>query len=250
MYHDDILRAARQLAQAGGAVGMSEVAERAGVSRATLYRAFPSRRALIEALRSEGVAVAEPPDVERRAMDAMRRLILSAGFDGLTMESVASEGGLSLATVYRRFGDRAGLLRAFMRTHDSRASLVRGLDRRIESREELERVLTAFTETMLAALEEHRPLFLLAFSAPEEIRGAIRRIRDARRGTMAALAAFLRKQMKRGLLPQDDERALAALYMGQLLATAVLLPEIGEALPERRRLAALLVRLFLRGVLR
>lgn len=229
---------------------MSEVAARAGVSRATLYRAFPSRRALLEALRSRGVPVEDRPDVERRALDATRRILLRGGFEGLTMESVASEGKLSLATVYRRFGDRAGLLRAFMRKDEARASLVEALDRRAESREELERVLTAFTEASLAALEEQRPLFLLVLSAPEEIRGAIRGFRDARRGTIAALAAFLAGQMKAGLLLRNDPRALAALYMGQLLSTALFLPEAGEALPPRRQLAALLTGLFLRGVLR
>ncbi len=249
MYQDAIIRAARQLTDGGSPFKMSEVAEKAGVSRATLYRTFPSRRALLEALRSDGVVV-EEPDVERRAMDAMRRVLLRAGFEGLTMESVASDGGLSLATVYRRFGDRAGLLRAFMRHGDGRASLVQVLDRPVRSREDLEQALTSFTETTLAALEELRPLFLLAFSAPEEIRGEIRRIRDARRGTIAALAAFLRKHMKRGLLVEDDERSLAAVYMGELLATALLLPESGEDLPPRPRLAALLARLFLRGVLR
>lgn len=250
MYHDHaILRAARELTRAGNAPNMSEVAARAGVSRATLYRAFPSRNALLDALRSEGVAV-EDPDVERRAIDAMRRLLLRAGFEGLTMESVASEGGLSLATVYRRFGDRAGLLRAFMRHGDRRASLVQALDGPVRNRDDLEQALTAFTESMLAALEEHRPLFLLAFSAPEAIRGEIRRMRDARRGTISALAAFLRRNMKRGLLAEGNERTLAALYMGELLATALLLPESGEELPPRPHIAASMVRLFLGGVLR
>ena len=248
MYRDAIVGAARRLARTGSAIRMSEVAARAGVSRATLYRAFPSRRALLEALRGEGVAVAEPPDVERRAVQAVGRVLLRAGFGGLTMESVAAEGELSLATVYRRFGDRAGLLHAFMRSSDERESLTAELQRGLPGPEEMERSLVAFTESTLAALGEHRALFLLALSAPEEVRGEIRRIRAERRGTVAALAAFLREGMKSGLLRQDDERTLAALYMGQLLAAALLLPEVGEALPPRRDLAARLVRTFLAGV--
>ena len=251
MHQDAILRAARRIASAGGTLRMSSVAAKAGVSRATLYRAFSSRRALLEALQGEGVALAEPPDAERRVMDAMRRLLLREGFGGLTMEAVAAEAGASLATVYRRFGDRAGLLRAFARVgDDARASIASSLQGRIASREELRQALLRFTESSLSALEEHRPLFLLAFSAPGEIRAAIRRVRDARRGAVAALAAFLDAQMKAGLLRQDDARALAALYVGQLLATALLLPEVGEALPPASRVAPLLVRTLLEGLYR
>lgn len=57
--------AATVLAEQGGAANMADVAEAAGVGRATLYRYFPSRDDLIQAL--VGAAL---DDAERRVADA------------------------------------------------------------------------------------------------------------------------------------------------------------------------------------
>jgi AcrR family transcriptional regulator len=57
--------AAHVLAEHGSNANMAEVAAAAGVSRATLYRYYPSREALLEALAAEAVA-----DAGRRIADA------------------------------------------------------------------------------------------------------------------------------------------------------------------------------------
>jgi AcrR family transcriptional regulator len=59
-----ILRAARELFAEAGDVAMYEVARRAGVGQATLYRNFPGRRALATALFAEHLA-----DLERLAAE-------------------------------------------------------------------------------------------------------------------------------------------------------------------------------------
>jgi AcrR family transcriptional regulator len=54
--HDTILAIAREaFAEGGRAVSMAEVARRAGLGMATLYRNFPDRQALLEALYLENV---------------------------------------------------------------------------------------------------------------------------------------------------------------------------------------------------
>ncbi|MDX6740885.1 helix-turn-helix domain-containing protein [Actinocorallia sp. A-T 12471] len=59
---------------------------------------------------------APPPlraDAERnrvRLLDAAFRLMSQGGVANLTMEAVAAEAGVGKGTVFRRFGDRAGLL--------------------------------------------------------------------------------------------------------------------------------------------
>ncbi len=165
------------------------------------------------------------------------------------MEAVATEAGVSLATLYRCFRDRVGLLRAFVQRRSRRAAVRAHLEVPIASEADLEHALVAFTETALGALEEGRALFRLVFAAPDEIRDVLRRVRDAPRGTVAALACFLTAQMEAGRLRHSDAGTLAAAYMGQLVSFAVLFPGAGEALPPRPELARTLARTFLRGVL-
>jgi len=52
-----------------------------------------------------------------RILEAARRLLAERGPDGLTMDAVACEAGVGKGTVFRRFGDRAGLAEALVDDH-------------------------------------------------------------------------------------------------------------------------------------
>lgn len=52
--------------------------------------------------------------------DAARERFVAAGFEGLSMEGVAAAAGVSKLTVYRVFGDRAGLLAAVVELESQR----------------------------------------------------------------------------------------------------------------------------------
>jgi TetR/AcrR family transcriptional regulator, mexJK operon transcriptional repressor len=53
-----------------------------------------------------------PPDPEKRRaiLAATRAVFLRAGAGGLSIEAVALDAGVSKVTIYKQFGDRAGLL--------------------------------------------------------------------------------------------------------------------------------------------
>ncbi|GAA0970474.1 helix-turn-helix domain-containing protein [Actinocorallia libanotica] len=64
----------------------------------------------------------------RRILDAAARLIADEGVDALSVHAVAEAAGVGVGTLYRRFGDRAGLARALLDDRERRLqeSLLRG----------------------------------------------------------------------------------------------------------------------------
>jgi AcrR family transcriptional regulator len=98
--HEDLLTAARDtFAEQGTDASLREVARRAGVSIATLYRHFPTREALLEALLRHGFDVLRAraadllaaPDSGQALATWMRELaVASARYEGLPASVMAA----------------------------------------------------------------------------------------------------------------------------------------------------------------
>jgi AcrR family transcriptional regulator len=88
------------------------IASAAGVSRTTVYRAFPSRAKLLHALE-----VQPEPDTRQRVMDASIRMLRLQSLKDLSMDELASEAGVSRANLYRLFPGKAALFRAILLTY-------------------------------------------------------------------------------------------------------------------------------------
>ena len=95
-----------------GDVPLDDIARRAGVSRATLYRRIGSRATLDDAVRAAGVDPGGRPAVQERALTAAAALIAEEGLGMLTLEAIAARAECSLPALYDRFGNREGLLTA------------------------------------------------------------------------------------------------------------------------------------------
>jgi AcrR family transcriptional regulator len=111
-----LLEAASALVSAGdGSAGVDDIAARAGVSKATLYRYFPSKQALLDALAAEtGVTAADQDAGDRRTqiVQAALRLIARQGLRATTVEQIAEAAGISPATVFWHFKKRDDLITA------------------------------------------------------------------------------------------------------------------------------------------
>jgi AcrR family transcriptional regulator len=112
------------------------------------------------------IAAAEPPR-ERADAARNRRLLLSAawklferhGVEGLTMDAVAREAGVGKGTVFRRFGDKSGLVSALLddRERELQQHLLSGPAPLGPGAPDDERVL-AFAGAYLAYLQTHLEL--------------------------------------------------------------------------------------------
>ena len=91
---------------------MGQVAQAAGVSRASFYRAFDSRRALLEALEIE-----PQPGAKERIVEAAMEMVGTDSLAALSMDELAVRAGVSRATLYRLFPGKSALLTSLLRTY-------------------------------------------------------------------------------------------------------------------------------------
>jgi AcrR family transcriptional regulator len=103
------MREATRLLESGDQPSVNRIAEAAGLSRTTIYRIFPSRAALLDALE-----VAPEPDTRSRVLEAALRLLASRSLADLTMDELAVEAGVSRANLYRLFPGKSALFKAIL----------------------------------------------------------------------------------------------------------------------------------------
>jgi AcrR family transcriptional regulator len=119
-----VLAAARAGLGAGERLALAAVAARAEVSRATVYRIFGSRAALLEALQ-----VQPDPDARERVLAAAMGLVGSRGLADLSMDELAVAAGVSRASLYRLFPGKAAVFRELLRAFSPMETVLRLLER-------------------------------------------------------------------------------------------------------------------------
>lgn len=142
-----------------------------------------------------------------KLLDAAARLIAEHGAAGVTMEAVAAAAQVGKGTVFRRFGDRNGLLTALL-DHSERqfqAAFISGPPPLGPGAPPVER-LRAFGTAVLRRTLDQLDLMLAA-----EPSGERRFAAAPRRALHAHIAMLLRQQV-----PQADSELLAHTLMGYL----------------------------------
>jgi AcrR family transcriptional regulator len=89
-----------------------QLAAAAGVSRATFYRAFETREALLEALDLQ-----PEPGARDRILDVALKLVGAHGLNALSMDDLATQAGVSRATLYRLFPGKPALFTSLVHAY-------------------------------------------------------------------------------------------------------------------------------------
>jgi AcrR family transcriptional regulator len=202
---------------------MDQLATRAGVSRATLYRLFGSQQHLLHEL-----GLQPPPTVRSRLLDTALELVGRHGLAELAMDELAAAAGVSRATLYRLFPGKEALFAELVRSFSPFEPIAAVLDS-MGDRPPAE-VIPAVAQAMAAAMEGHiglllQLLFELSRSDPDP-NGGHRTSDGAVQGmrTLPLVAGYLDQQMAAGRLRRMDPvlamQALAGPIVMHLLMPA------------------------------
>jgi AcrR family transcriptional regulator len=204
-------------------LSMDELATRAGVSRATLYRLFGNQQHLLGEL-----GLQPPPTVRSRILDTALELVGRHGLAELSMDELAATAGVSRATLYRLVPGKealfAELVRRFSPFEPIAAVLETAGDRPPAE------VIPAIAQAMAAAMDGHiglllQLLFEVSRSDPDRHGGADAN-QDAAQAmrTLPLVAGYLDQQMAAGRLRRMDPvlamQALAGPIVMHLLMQA------------------------------
>lgn len=243
---EKIVQAAETLLNdVGDGFTMEQLEARAEVSRATIYRRVGSKRALLERLvRDQGVEREASTDVRTRVLAAARTVFGRRGLVAATMEQIAEEAGVGVATVYRHFGDKDGLTRAFIDETTPRTT-VRAVA--LHPTDDVEADLLTIVGATLRFFFDNRDLLRLVFMGSDTERRYLESLRERSDSTLGRLTDYFEAQRSSGRVKGDGEAAEMALaLLGMVLAFAVIGPlHYATDLERPQRVSRLIVTLFL-----
>jgi AcrR family transcriptional regulator len=203
-----ILVAAGQRLASDPRAPIGDIADAAGLSRATLYRYFPSRAELLVALELE-----PDPDMSDRILVAAAELVGRDGLRNLSMDELASVAGVSRASVYRLFPGKPALFSALVR----RFSPFEAVERTLAEMGDRppDEVLPAVARAAALAVEPRigiarSLLFEVTSGAPEAVEGAA----PVLRRMLEALGGYLAGQVARGRLRPIHPLLAAQAFIG------------------------------------
>ncbi|MEO1168055.1 MAG: TetR/AcrR family transcriptional regulator [Pseudomonadota bacterium] len=162
------------------------------------------------------------PTDERKTeaiIDAAREAFFGEGYSAASIERIAEHAGVSKVTIYKRFGDKAGLLEALVRRQAQNMTTAIGDANR--AAETIEAKLVNFGFTLMSFLfdESHFHFDSMLIIERERQPEAAQRFFDAGPGTMRReLTAILAAAHKRGDVaiakPQRAAEDLLSLWKG------------------------------------
>ncbi len=208
---DRIAATARQVLGQDPTASMADVAEAAGISRATLHRHFRTRGDLLAA-----AGVTPDAGTRERVLAAAAELIARDGLAAMSMDEVAVRADVSRASVYRLFPGKPALFEALVNAYspfEPIAALMAEIgDRPVD--EVIPRLYRSIAGIAAANLGIMRSIFLEVTSgSPDAVEGAGRPLR----GMVGALGSYLEREMAADRVPRMHPALAVEALLGPLV---------------------------------
>jgi len=249
-HRQGLLEAAARIVRDEGPSGltMDRLSRATGLSRATLYRQTGGREALLDALAASGTDVGDRSDTRARILRASREVFGRVGFDAASIDEIAEEADVGTVTVYRHFGDKDGLVEAFLYEFTPRRV---AREERLRASEDVRTDLERLAERMLVSMRDEAPMVRLVLL--EALRGSpmLSRLgRKAPMGNMREVTEMFREHCAAGRLRDADPSVLAQSFNGAVFAFGVVSPIFrGDPAGDPKQTARAIADLFLVGAL-
>ena len=213
--------------QHGPRLSVSDIAARAGVSRSTVYQRLGSKADILRLFNPDDGAA--PADIEDRIMAAVLKAALHSGVRAATIEAIARRAGVGPATIYRRYGDKDGLLRRFIARH----APVTGIRALPLGKGPVRAQLRALIGFLLTYMHDNRDIVRLIQNGSAEDRAYLRALREADQSTSRRIAAFFEAQQRAGTISAEiPAPLLAANLAGMLYAHTLFEPTAAAIDPQ------------------
>ncbi len=133
----------------------------------------------------------------RAVLEAARRMFLERGYAGTTVGAIAAEARVSVETVYKAFGNKAGLVKAVVDVaivgdDEPVPMLQRDRVRRMEAETDPRRKLTMYGEHLAESAPRRVPVELLVRAAAASDPGAARVWEELERERLTGMGFFAR----------------------------------------------------------
>jgi AcrR family transcriptional regulator len=232
-------------------VSVGQVAASAHVSRATVYRYFPDKTALLQAAGADHPAGGLPVEPRARIVEAALEVFGERGIHAATLAEIAGRAGLSLSGLHWHFKNKDELIAAIGESIPIATTLMSEALRSEQDDVSLEEQLTRIATVAVRELQRRRAMvrvMILEAGIHPDVARLARQHTIGRFFPM--LTAVFERHARRGTLRPGSSRARAQALIGMLVVQALLRPTFDALLePDDTVLVREYVQMVLHGIL-
>lgn len=180
-------------------------------------------------------SAAQSARITDEILDVAADMFVELDFEGVTMEAVAARLGIPKTTIYKRYSDKADLLRAAIEARMNRWSAISGSTNRLDPDDDMETRLAGHVATLLAwtTKPEVRAMNRLAAKLPEGSgHGIANRHISGYRGMHALLTAVIAERGPGMGIVARDPGDVAEMLMAVIAGTVALRSQAEPITPE------------------
>lgn len=205
-----VMAAAHDLLAADADAPIERIASAAGVSRATFYRHFGSRAALLASVSREA-----RPDARTRILAAAEEMLLRTSLAELSMDELARAAGVSRGTLYRVVPGKPALMRALVEAY-SPLEPIRRIS--LEHRDDPPEVfLPLVARAVVGTAGEHLGLIRAFFHEATVGSGAaLAGARPLLEGMIVTLTGYMAEQMEAGRIRRMHPLLALQAFIGPI----------------------------------